>query len=59
MAMIELLKPTTGTWRVVGARWLLFMLAVVPGPCADAPVCGDAAPCPDGQICEINTCLTP
>ena len=31
MAMIELLKPTTGTWRVVGARWLLFMLAVVPG----------------------------
>jgi len=31
MAVIELLKPVSGTWRVVGARWLLYMLAVVPG----------------------------
>ncbi|MGI9200493.1 MAG: hypothetical protein ACR2QL_05510 [Woeseiaceae bacterium] len=31
MAVTELLKPTTGTWRVVGARWLLYMLAVLPG----------------------------
>lgn len=31
MAVVELLKPVTGTWRVVGARWLLYMLAVLPG----------------------------
>ena len=31
MAMIDLLKPTAGTWRVVGARWLLYMLAMLPG----------------------------
>lgn len=31
MALVELLKPTTGTWRVVGTRWLLYMLAVLPG----------------------------
>ena len=31
MAVIELLKPTTGTWRVVATRWLLYMFAVLPG----------------------------
>ena len=31
MAMIDLLKPTAGTWRVIGARWLLYMLAMLPG----------------------------
>lgn len=31
MAMIDLLKPVSGTWRVVGARWLLYMLAMLPG----------------------------
>ena len=31
MAVIDLLKPTSGTWRVVGTRWLLYMLAVLPG----------------------------
>ena len=31
MAVIDLLKPTTGTWRVVSTRWLLYMLAVLPG----------------------------
>ena len=31
MAVMELLKPTSGTWRVVTSRWLLFMLATLPG----------------------------
>ncbi|MGI9271599.1 MAG: hypothetical protein ACR2QT_07485 [Woeseiaceae bacterium] len=31
MAIVELLKPTSGTWRVVAARWLLYMLAMLPG----------------------------
>lgn len=31
MAVTELLKPTTGTWRVVLARWLLYTLAILPG----------------------------
>jgi hypothetical protein len=31
MAVMDLLKPTTGTWRVVGSRWLLYMLATLPG----------------------------
>jgi hypothetical protein len=31
MAVVELLKPTSGTWRVVGSRWLLYMLAILPG----------------------------
>jgi hypothetical protein len=31
MAVVELLKPTSGTWRVVGSRWLLYMLATLPG----------------------------
>jgi hypothetical protein len=31
MAVIESLKPVTGSWRVIGARWLLYMLAVLPG----------------------------
>jgi hypothetical protein len=28
---MELLKPTSGTWRVVTSRWLLYMLATLPG----------------------------
>ena len=31
MAVMELLKPTSGTWRVVTSRWLLYMLATLPG----------------------------
>lgn len=31
MALVELLKPTQGTLRVVGSRWLLYMLAMLPG----------------------------
>lgn len=31
MAVMKLLKPTAGTWRVVGSRWLLYMLAMLPG----------------------------
>jgi len=31
MAIVELLKPVRGTFRVVGARWLLYMLAMLPG----------------------------
>ena len=31
MAVMELLKPTAGTWRVVTSRWLLYMLATLPG----------------------------
>jgi hypothetical protein len=31
MAVKELLKPTSGTWRVVTSRWLLYMLATLPG----------------------------
>ena len=31
MALVELLKPTHGTLRVVASRWLLYMLAVLPG----------------------------
>lgn len=31
MALVELLKPTQGTLRVVVTRWLLYMVAVLPG----------------------------
>lgn len=31
MAIVKLLKPITGTWRVVASRWLLYMLAMLPG----------------------------
>ena len=31
MAVVDLLNPTTGTWRVVVARWMLYMLAMLPG----------------------------
>ena len=31
MVVMELLKPTSGTWRVVTSRWLLYMLATLPG----------------------------
>lgn len=31
MALIKLLKPVEGTFRVVASRWLLYMLAVLPG----------------------------
>lgn len=31
MALIELLKPVEGTFRVVASRWLLYMLAMLPG----------------------------
>ena len=31
MAVMELLKPASGTWRVVTSRWLLYMLATLPG----------------------------
>ena len=30
--LLTLIRPTTGTWRVVGARWLLYMLAVLQQP---------------------------
>jgi len=35
------------------------VLAIVPGPCADAPLCEDDGQCPDGQRCRVNACLTP
>ena len=31
MALVEMLKPTQGTLRVVVSRWLLYMLAMLPG----------------------------
>lgn len=31
MALIETLKPTAETWRVVFSRWLLYVLAMLPG----------------------------
>lgn len=31
MAVIDMLRPTAGTWRVVVSRWLLYMLATLPG----------------------------
>lgn len=31
MAVAEILKPTAGTWRVVISRWLLYVLATLPG----------------------------
>ncbi len=34
-----------------------YILGLLPGPCADAPVCGDDMPCPAGFECRINGCL--
>ena len=31
MVLVELLKPTQGTLRVVASRWLIYMLAMLPG----------------------------
>lgn len=36
-----------------------YVLALVPGPCADAPVCGADDPCPGEAECRINGCLPP